>query len=149
MHRQKLFFLILLSVVIATLVTVSHAKGWSTAGVLRFLSTGARPPANKHVDNNANAPLAPELVPGSWINSKALTLKELRGQVVLVDFWTFGCYNCRNTLPSIKSWDARYRDKGLTVIGVHTPEFDEERETENLKRQVAELGLTYPVVTDN
>jgi peptide-methionine (R)-S-oxide reductase len=78
-----------------------------------------------------------------------LTLKGLRGRVVLIDFWTFGCYNCRNTLPSVKSLDARYRDQGLTIIGVHTPELDAERKLENVRREVAALGVRYPVITDN
>ena len=78
-----------------------------------------------------------------------MSLKSLRGRVVLIDFWTFGCFNCRNTLPSIKQWDARYREKGLTVVGVHSPEFDEEKNIQNLRREVAELGIQYPVVTDN
>jgi thiol-disulfide isomerase/thioredoxin len=68
---------------------------------------------------------------------------------VLVDFWTFGCINCRNTLPFIKGWHDRYRDQGLIVIGVHSPEFDEERKIENLRRAVASLAIRYPVVTDN
>jgi thiol-disulfide isomerase/thioredoxin len=85
---------------------------------------------------------------GDWINSEPLKLKELRGRVVLIEFWTFGCYNCRNTLPFIKGWDGRYRAKGFTVIGVHSPEFDEERKIEHLRRQVALLGIMYPVVTD-
>ena len=92
---------------------------------------------------------APELAAGEWINSQPLTLKNLRGRVVLIEFWTFGCYNCRNTLPYVKSWDDRYRDKGLTVIGVHSPEFDEERKVENLRREVTSLGIRYAVVTDN
>jgi thiol-disulfide isomerase/thioredoxin len=92
---------------------------------------------------------APELAPGDWINSEPLKLKDLRGRVVLIEFWTFGCYNCRNTLPFVKSWDDRYRQKGLTVIGVHSPEFDEERNVEHLRREVSSLGIRYPVVTDN
>lgn len=92
---------------------------------------------------------APELAAGDWINSEALRLKDLRGGVVLIEFWTFGCYNCRNTLPFVKSWHDRYREKGLTVIGVHSPEFDEERQVETLRRQVVSLGIRYPVVSDN
>ena len=92
---------------------------------------------------------APELATGDWINSEPLRLKDLRGRVVLIEFWTFGCYNCRNTLPFVKSWDARYRDKGLTVIGVHSPEFDEEKNVDHLRREVSSLGIGYPVVTDN
>ena len=92
---------------------------------------------------------APDLATGEWINSEPLKLQDLRGRVVLIEFWTFGCYNCRNTLPFVKSWNDRYRQKGLTVIGVHSPEFDEERKVESLRREVASLGIRYPVVTDN
>ena len=92
---------------------------------------------------------APELATGDWINSEPLKLKDLRGRVVLVEFWTFGCINCRNTLPYVKSWNDRYREKGLTVIGVHSPEFDEERNVEHLRREISSLGIRYPVVTDN
>jgi thiol-disulfide isomerase/thioredoxin len=95
------------------------------------------------------AATAPELATGDWINSEPLKLKDLRGRVVLIDFWTFGCYNCRSTLPYIKGWHDRYRDKGLTVIGVHSPEFDFEKKPENLRREVDSLGIHYPVVSDN
>jgi thiol-disulfide isomerase/thioredoxin len=92
---------------------------------------------------------APDLAAGDWINSAPLKLNELRGRVVLIEFWTFGCYNCRNTLPAVKSLHDRYRDKGLTVIGVHSPEFDEERNVDHLRREITSLGIRYPVVTDN
>jgi len=105
--------------------------------------------ANDKLATAKTSPTAPELAAGTWINSEPLTLRNLRGRVVLVDFWTFGCYNCRNTLPSLKSWDARYREKGLTIIGVHTPELDREREIEQVRREVAALEIRYPVVTDN
>lgn len=97
----------------------------------------------------AKATRAPEFAKGSWINSDPLTLDKLRGRVVLVEFWTFGCYNCRNTLPSVKEWDARYRDRGLTIIGVHTPETDSEYSLGNVRKEVPALGVKYPVVTDN
>jgi thiol-disulfide isomerase/thioredoxin len=92
---------------------------------------------------------APDLGTGDWINSEPLKLKDLRGRVVLIEFWTFGCVNCRNTLPFVKSWHDRYQDKGLIVIGVHSPEFDEERKVENLRREVTSLGIRCAVVTDN
>jgi thiol-disulfide isomerase/thioredoxin len=95
------------------------------------------------------APAAPEISGGPWINSEPLMLQGLRGRVVLIEFWTFACYNCRNTLPTIKKWDAQYREQGLMTIGVHTPELDIERNIEAVKREVAELGIKYPVVTDN
>ena len=96
-----------------------------------------------------SAPSAPEFAEGAWINSEPLTLKKLSGRVVLVEFWTFECYNCRNTLPSVKDWDLKYRDRGLTVVGVHTPETDSEYSIKNVRREVPTLGIKYPVVTDN
>lgn len=92
---------------------------------------------------------APAISEGTWINSEPLKLDSLRGRVVVVDFWTFGCYNCRNTLPSLKAWDARYREQGLTIIGVHSPESDSEKVEQTVRREVRSLGLRYPVVTDN
>jgi thiol-disulfide isomerase/thioredoxin len=92
---------------------------------------------------------APDLANGDWINSAPLKLQDLRGRVVLIEFWTFGCINCRNTLPFVKSWHDRYQAKGLTVIGVHSPEFDEERKVESLRREVTSLDIRYAVVTDN
>ncbi|MDQ1524442.1 MAG: hypothetical protein QOE47_2366 [Pyrinomonadaceae bacterium] len=95
----------------------------------------------------SKAPAIVENVP--WINSDPLTLETLRGRVVLVDFWTFGCYNCRNTLPALKRFDASYRERGLTVVGVQTPEFDSEKQVETVRQQVRTLGIKYPVVMDN
>jgi len=97
----------------------------------------------------AKAPAAPEFAKGNWLNSDPLTLDKLHGRVVLVEFWTFGCYNCRNTLPSVREWDARYRERGLTVVGVHTPETQSEYVIDNVRREVPGLGIKYPVVTDN
>jgi thiol-disulfide isomerase/thioredoxin len=96
-----------------------------------------------------NARLAPQFAAGEWINSGPVKLEALRGRVVLVDFWTFGCYNCRNTLPALKQLDDAYRTRGLSIIGVHSPEFDREKRIENIRREVASLGIKYPVVTDN
>jgi len=105
--------------------------------------------ASSSTYKSSESAAAPELATGNWINSEPLKLKDLRGRVVLIEFWTFGCYNCRNTLPIVKSWDDRYREKGLTVIGVHSPEFDYEKKVENLRDEVGSLEIRYPVVTDN
>jgi len=96
----------------------------------------------------SKAKSAPPLVEGQWLNSEPATLENLRGRVVLVDFWTFGCYNCRNTLPTLKRLDAEYRDKGLTIVGVHTPESEHEKKFANIEDAVKRLGIKYPVVTD-
>ncbi len=98
---------------------------------------------------SAKATAAPEFAQGNWINSDSLSLEKLRGRVVVVEFWTFGCFNCRNTLPSVKEWDSRYRDRGLTIVGVHTPETSDEYKIDNVRREVASLEIKYPVITDN
>jgi cytochrome c biogenesis protein CcdA/thiol-disulfide isomerase/thioredoxin len=94
--------------------------------------------------------VAPALRPGgAWINTKPLTLSQLRGKVVLIDFWTYSCINCLRTLPHLKAWYATYHPKGLEIIGVHTPEFAFEHVTSNVRAAVKRLGIAYPVVQDN
>jgi cytochrome c biogenesis protein CcdA/thiol-disulfide isomerase/thioredoxin len=85
----------------------------------------------------------------NWINSDPLTLRKLRGKVVLVDFWTYSCINCLRTLPHVKAWDRTYRNRGLVVLGVHTPEFAFEYVPGNVKGAVQRLGIQYPVALDN
>lgn len=84
-----------------------------------------------------------------WLNGPPLTLRELRGKVVLVEFWTFECINCFHAMPYVKDWDRRYRSEGLTVVGVHTPEFANERIAENVKDAIQRYGIRYPVAQDN
>jgi cytochrome c biogenesis protein CcdA/thiol-disulfide isomerase/thioredoxin len=85
----------------------------------------------------------------AWINSRPLSLAGLRGKVVLVDFWTYSCINCLRTLPYLRAWDARYRSKGLVILGVHTPEFAFEHDLGNVRKAVKRLGIGYPVALDN
>jgi thiol-disulfide isomerase/thioredoxin len=84
-----------------------------------------------------------------WLNSEPLTTAGLRGRVVLVQFWTYTCINWLRSLPYVRAWSERYRDRGLVVIGVHTPEFSFERDLDNVRRAVASMGITYPVVLDS
>lgn len=84
-----------------------------------------------------------------WLNSPPLTPQALKGKVVLVDFWTYSCINCLRALPYVKAWADRYRDQGLVVIGVHTPEFAFEKDVGNVRKATDELGVTYPVAIDN
>jgi thiol-disulfide isomerase/thioredoxin len=83
-----------------------------------------------------------------WINSEPLTMASLRGKVVVLDFWTYSCINCLRTLPHVKAWDEAYRDDGLVIVGVHTPEFAFEREAGNVRRSVRDHGIAYPVALD-
>jgi thiol-disulfide isomerase/thioredoxin len=84
-----------------------------------------------------------------WINSKPLTATGLRGRVVLADVWTYSCVNWLRTLPYVRAWDERYRDRGLVVVGVHAPEFGFEHDLYNVQRATRQLGVGYPVVIDN
>jgi thiol-disulfide isomerase/thioredoxin len=85
----------------------------------------------------------------TWLNPPALTAAQLRGKVVLVDFGTYTCINWLRTLPHIRAWAEKYKDHGLVVVGVHTPEFEFEKNLENVRRAVKELGLAFPLAVDN
>ena len=84
-----------------------------------------------------------------WLNSPPLKATDLRGKVVLVDFWTYSCINCLRTIPYVRAWAEKYRDQGLVVIGVHAPEFAFEKNLANVKKAVADLKIGYPVAIDN
>jgi thiol-disulfide isomerase/thioredoxin len=84
-----------------------------------------------------------------WINSAPLSMQQLRGKVVLVDFWTYDCVNCLNVLPYVKGWHQKYKDQGLVVVGVHTPEYAFERKLDSLQTAVKRNGIAFPVAQDN
>ncbi|KRB55330.1 cytochrome C biogenesis protein [Rhizobium sp. Root708] len=84
-----------------------------------------------------------------WLNSPPLSTDTLKGKVVLVDFWTYSCINCIRAIPYVKAWAEKYRDQGLVVIGVHAPEFAFEKNIDNVKKAIGDLGITYPVAIDN
>jgi thiol-disulfide isomerase/thioredoxin len=105
-------------------------------------------------DSALSAPAASATLPPfsgavQWFNSPRLTPNELRGKVVLVNFWTYSCINCLRVLPYYSAWAKKYRDEGLVVIGVHTPEFAFERSADNVKNAVERLGIDYPVALDS
>jgi len=153
MHRQGIIFASLLVIILIVILAAGYVTGAGPLGLLSNgisrLTSGGQMIPSRTLTEESKAPTAPELSSGLWINSEPLTLKSLHGRVVLIEFWTFACYNCRNTLPTVKKWDAQYRDKGLTIIGVHTPESDLERNENDLRREITELGIKYAVVTDN
>jgi thiol-disulfide isomerase/thioredoxin len=92
---------------------------------------------------------APEITGSSWLNSDPLSIAGLRGRVVFVEFWTFGCVNCQNVLPQLRAWHDRYSPAGLTIVGVHSPEFLWEKPRDRVAAAVRELDIRYPVVQDN
>ncbi len=120
------------------------------------LLSGMRKPAASARAATTSTPSLPDLGPlpelsggTQWINSAPITRASLKGRVVMIEIWTFGCYNCLNALPHIKETAERYKAAGLVTIGVHTPEFDREKVPANVERRVKELGVAFPVVMDN
>lgn len=112
------------------------AAGQNAMGQLVLPVEGTLPPLDK-------------VAIGPWFNSKPLTAADLKGKVVVIDFWTYSCINCLRSIPYVKAWDERYRKDGLVVIGVHAPEFAFEHDPANVAKAVHDLGIAYPVVMDN
>ena len=134
-----------------------HLPGWLVSPTSRIEESqaasralGTHPPVSSGLEDGGPAPE----IAGTqrWWNTpgdRPLTLARLRGRVVLIDFWTYTCINCLRTLPYVKAWDARYRDRGLTIIGVHAPEFPFERDAGNVARAIRREDIRYPVAQDN
>jgi len=128
-------------------------------GILALLLFGCasqkstQPQSDSAMPKHASLPdlgPAPELTNDTWLNVHApLRLEDLRGKVVLLEMWTFGCINCRNVMPSLKDWHDKYADQGLVIIGNHFPEFNYEADLASLNDAVVRLGIEYPVVQDN
>ena len=94
--------------------------------------------------------MAPELVGiTGWINTEPFTMEELRGKVVLVDFWTYTCVNCIRTFPFLRDWNQKYADHGLVIVGVHAPEFEFEKVKENVEEAAVKHDLGWPIAQDN
>jgi thiol-disulfide isomerase/thioredoxin len=119
------------------------------AVVLAALSFPSRDDAQEQPSIVGSSPLPSLAGATGWINSPPLTAKELKGKVVLIDFWDYSCINCIRAIPYIRAWAEKYKDDGLVVIGVHTPEFDIEKETPNVQKAITKFGITYPVALDN
>jgi len=142
--RRGLGVVILLTVALLATDTLPT----TTAPQTQSIAQGAHPEGL--IGGLAQPYQAPELAGiNAWLNSPPLTLKSLRGRVVLIDFWAYSCINCVRTLPYVTQWDQQYRDKGLTIIGVHSPEFEFEKKQRNVEAAIAAHGIQYPVALDN
>ena len=135
----------------ATLVPASTpAPGPTATPAPEPTSTPTPEPALTPAGKIAEGPKAAELTgTQSWINSEPLRIQDLRGKVVLIDFWTYTCINCIRTFPYLKIWHSKYADDGLVIIGVHAPEFQFEHELENVQQAVKDYSIDWPVVQDN
>lgn len=131
----------------ASVVTVRQARQSPKASILRVSTSAAAVPPATALPVEGTLPSLDGA--SAWLNSAPLAPQDLRGKVVVVNFWTYSCINCLRTLPYLKTWAQRYQNDGLVVIGVHTPEFGFEHDAGNVKRALADLGIRYPVAIDN
>ena len=142
-----------LSTTSAATTTAATASATTVASVATVNPTTAAPVTTVAPTKPAvNLPVkgtAPDFSNTVWINSEPLTLAALRGKVVMMEFWTFGCINCQNVTPSLRDLYADYADKGFTIVGMHDPEFDYEKKIENVQEAVKKMGIKYPVAQDN
>ena len=138
MKANRIVVVAILAIAIATVI-VAFVQNNSEAGDMRhslfnLFSEGTFPSLSGATE---------------WLNSEPLTPDGLRGKVVLVDFWTYTCINWLRTSPYVRAWAEKYKDQGLVVIGIHTPEFSFEHELDNVRREITDLNVDYPVAVDN
>lgn len=157
--RRGLGVLVLIGVVIIGLGAdtglLTRISAASTGQIEQALlgGIGRGMPTNQAPADLANLPVEGVMPPltgaTTWINTPPLTTEQLKGKVVVVDFWTYSCINCIRSIPYVRAWAQKYKDHGLVVIGVHTPEFAFEKSEANVRQNVQRLGITYPVAMDN
>ncbi|HEY0505871.1 MAG TPA: thioredoxin family protein [Lysobacter sp.] len=124
-------------------------KSIAAAFALCIAGAGCSPGVQAGSAPSAGSP-APEFAGiERWLNSEPLTMHGLKGKVVLVEFWTYSCINCIHVMPHVNQWHQRYRDQGLVVVGVHTPEYDEEHDAGRLRDAMKRYGVEYAVAQDN
>ena len=142
MSRSSVLFLSSIAAALTIGAALESSARAQAQGRVPLLNAPSRMPAP-----------APAWANTSWLNADhPLALSELKGRVVLLNFWVFTCYNCTNTVPSLVDFDHRYRDQGLTVIGIHTPEFPPyagEHDKGNVERALRKYGIEYPIAQDN
>jgi cytochrome c biogenesis protein CcdA/thiol-disulfide isomerase/thioredoxin len=147
--HATLFRKILGAIIIISVAYMIYLETISTATIHKVETKNNAPAVN--LLNALSKPYIAPSITGieAWINSRPLQINDLKGKVVLVDFWTYSCINCVRTLPYLKAWYQKYHDKGLVIIGVHTPEFDFEKNLDNVKKAVVRDEIKYPVALDN
>lgn len=146
-RHTSLFRKILGAIIILSVVYMIYLEGGiSTAHADELHNT-----THLSLQNGLATPYIAPSIDGidAWINSEPLQINDLKGKVVLIDFWTYSCINCMRTLPYLNDWYRKYHDKGLVIIGVHTPEFDFEKKLDNVKNAVTQDGIKYPVALDS
>src|SRR5215216_3266815 len=153
-HRRRFFGTAATTVAASTLASIAASRSW-----LAFIGAPIETSAEDKSVVQQMTPAAVQLpiegeLPSlgsatAWLNSQPLTAAGLRGRVVLIDFWTYTCINWLRQLPYVRAWAEKYKDRGLVVIGVHTPEFAFERDVGNVRRAAKDMRVDYPVAIDN
>jgi thiol-disulfide isomerase/thioredoxin len=139
-RRLWLTMALFISVLFAAVLIISGVrKGPSIANANTAYAAG----------DEASGPLRTLFEAQQWLNTKPLRAEDIRGKVVLVNFWTYSCINCLRILPHVRAWAQKYHSRGLAVIGVHTPEFAFEKDVGNVSKALVSLGVSYPVAIDN
>ena len=148
-QRRDILKYLGLGIVGAGIAITARQKFQPAQSDAKILSPTSATPSKKLAIESSGKTL-PELQGiSNWINSEPLTLASLRGDVVLLQFWTFACSNCQATIPHLVGWHDKYADKGLKIVSVHTPEFAYERELNNVKKAVQKRNIKYTVAVDN
>jgi thiol-disulfide isomerase/thioredoxin len=145
---------LLVVMLLAILSIVLHQENTPNQALALAQDVPADPTQNNALPVEAKpislrGPIAPEIVSDTWLNSAPLAAGDLHGKVVVVEFWTFDCINCRNTIPQVRNWYNKYHDQGLVVIGVHSPEFSFEQQVTGVKNAIQDLSIPYAVALDN
>ncbi|MEH2164638.1 MAG: thioredoxin family protein [Nostoc sp.] len=149
LHRRQLLFYIGLGVVgIGAATTLSNFKKVNAPSISPATSNNTQD-SETIVKTPAGKSLPEFQGISEWLNSTPLAIADLKGSVILIQFWTFACINCQRTLPYITKWHRQYEAQGLKVIGIHTPEFAFERDPNNIKKALQKHQITYPVPVDN
>lgn len=149
LNRPMVRLLLVIFAIVASIIVIDQVapKRGAPAAVASVPPTS---PVRTAPQGGVDGPILPELrgIAG-WINTEPLKLADKRGKVVLVDFWTYSCVNCLRTLPYLKEWQSKYASRGLVIVGVHTPEFEFEKDTGNVRKAVQKEGVTWAVAQDN
>ncbi len=148
MKTNTIILIVVLLLIVGSIVYLENVKPAAVIGSLPDAADTAS--AEVIAAKEAKYPRAPELiVGGEWMNAEPLTMASLRGKVVLLDIWTYSCINCIRTLPYITNWWDKYEDAGLVIVGVHAPEFDFEKDPDNVRKAIEKYSIEYPVMQDN
>ncbi|MEH1885572.1 MULTISPECIES: thioredoxin family protein [unclassified Nostoc] len=150
LHRRQLLFYIGLGVVgIGAATTLSNFRKVNAPSISPAISNNTQDSESIAVKTPVGKSLPEFQGISQWLNSTPLAIADLKGSVILIQFWTFACINCQRTLPYITKWHRQYEAQGLKVIGIHTPEFAFERDPNNIKKALQKHQITYPVPVDN